>query len=318
MKLQKAQGKRMLACLLLACLSACSPVPPEELLRPEVRSVSESAGPDSVELTAVFSHVGNITSARFEIAPEEGGRILLPATQNGDAFQAECHSLEPEHPYVYYVIFSNGKDEITAGPYSFTTPARTFDPAILSCLLAGYDADRDGRMSPEELLAVKELQLLDIRLESQAGLEQLVNLERLYMAANGLRCLDFTANRKLENLMIERDPFLKEIRLDNPSLLLIFLNGTTGLRSLDFSRCPMLYICQLYDTPLETIDFSANPDLYTFRFSGTALKELDLSDNRLFRHLESAGNPALETVWLPEGIVLESCDIEGHTRIQYK
>lgn len=314
----QAYWKLLLACCFLACYPACSPSPPDRLLRPELLSVGETAGYDSVELTATFSRAGSISSASFEIMPEKGGTIRIPATITGDAAHAVCRSLEPGETYAYTVFFSNGRDEVSSGPYRFMTLERPFDPALLARLLADFDADRDGVMSPEELQVVRELNLSDIHMESQDGLERLVNLERLSMGTNGLRRLDLTANKKLEFLSAGGDPLLEEIILDNPALLSVYLFGDAGIRSLDFSRCPFLYICQLYGLRLETVDFSGNPDLYTLRFSGTALKELDLSHNWKFRHLESVGNDALETVWLPDGLVLESCEIGENTRIKYK
>ena len=112
--------------------------------------------------------------------------------------------------------------------------------------------------------------------------------------------------------------FLEEIRFDNPELLQIYLLANNRIRTLDLSRLPKLYICEWWGVPLEEIDFSHNPDLYTLRFSETRLQEVDLSANRKLSHLESKQNPLLKTIWLKEGMVLETCDIESHTQIRFK
>ena len=145
-----------------------------------------------------------------------------------------------------------------------------------------------------------------------------MNLESLSLGNNGLKVIDVTALKKLRTLSAGRDLAWEEIRLDNPELLLLYFLGEVKLRTLDLSRCPMLYIINWYGVPVESVDFSRNLDLYTVRFSGSKLKELDLSTNFRLRHLVSTDNAELKVIWLTKGITLETCEVEPHTEIRYK
>ena len=63
---------------------------------------------------------------------------------------------------------------------------------------------------------------------------------------------------------------------------------------------------------------SKNTALRTLGISNTKLTELDLSANWKLKNLQSNDNPQLATIWLKEGIILESCEVEEHTEIKYK
>ncbi len=106
--------------------------------------------------------------------------------------------------------------------------------------------------------------------------------------------------------------------LDNPELLQTYISSTPNLHSLDYSRCPKLYVCEWLGAGLTSVDLSLNQDLYTLRIDGTPLTELDLSNCFRLRVLESVNNPELVTIWLKEGIILDTCEVESHTQINYK
>ena len=297
--------------------SQCTRTPDPDLLVPSVIGVRESPDYTSVRLQADFDHTDNIREAGFFLYLPDGTN-RLPGVFEGHALTARYDGLEPGNDYRYSVWFSNGRDEEESETFSFSTPELPFDPGLWKHLLTGSDADGDGTLSDQELAAVRELVLSDLPLQSLAGLERLPNLTTLYMGANGLRSIDLSANKQLVSFSGGRDPVLEEIRFDNPELLQIYLLANNRIRTLDLSRLPKLYICEWWGVPLEEIDFSHNPDLYTLRFSETRLQEVDLSANRKLSHLESKQNPLLKTIWLKEGMVLETCDIESHTQIRFK
>lgn len=286
---------------------------------PQMLSCSSGEiGYATATLSATFDHTGNLTAAGFYLWVPDGDPLRLEAVPLADEIRYRCSDLKPETTYQYAAFCCNGQDEIVFDTQRFTTLRQPYDPVLWRRVLDGFDADRDGEMSEAELAGIKEIDFSDLPLASQSGLERLTQLENLHMGANGLRRIDLSANKKLLTFTGGRDAGWEEIYLDNPELLLLYFIGDAGLRTLDLSRCPRLYICQWYGIPLESVDLSQNLDLYTVRINGTKLTELDLSANFRLRHLESSDNPSLKVIWLKAGITLENCEVEPHTEIIYK
>ena len=263
-------------------------------------------------------------------------QILVPDGEDG-SFACTLQDLQPETDYLYLVILSNGKRTEETPPMLFRTapapepepepeperepviiPGERFDPEIHAYLLRNFDTDADGQMSDIELESIQEVILSDLLLESQDGLELLVNLVSLSMGDNQLTRLDLSANKHLRFISLGRDPYLEELVLDNPELTQTYIIEAVNLRTLDLSRCPALNICEWWNVGLDDVDFSSNQELRILRFSGTHLKELDLSANKRLRQLQSSENPSLSVIWLWERIKLESCEVESHTQIKYK
>ena len=181
-----------------------------------------------------------------------------------------------------------------------------------------FDTDADGILTDSELSKIKELDISDILLGSHAGLELLTNLETLVTGDNWLSRFDLTANHKLKSFSGGRSAHLKEVVMDNPELLQTYIVGAPNLHVLDFTNCPRLYTCQWYDVGLTSVDLSDNQELYNLDFSGTQLEELDLSSCWRLKILKSESNPNLHTIWLKDGIIMDSCEVEAHTQIKYK
>ncbi len=306
--------------MVAGCLSCirCVPGPQQSLQVPRVISFTEDADVASVVLSATFDHAENVTMAGFDVWPDGGEKVRYTAPLEGNVITCRCTGLEPETDYKAEVFWSNGREERVSDPLSFRTLPQPFDPVLWRHVLDHYDTNGDGEMSGAELSQVKEIVLSDLPLSSQAGLEKLTELENLYMGANGLKRIDLSANKKLQKFSCGRDSRWEELILDNPELIQLYFLGDCSLRTLDLTRCPMLYICEWWGVPLESVDFSKNLDLYVLRFSGSKLQELDLSANFRLRHLDSKDNPSLKRIWLKEGIQLESCEVESHTEIKYK
>ena len=270
-----------------------------------------------------------------EASAEEWLRVAcMPA---GKRIEAEVQGLSPETEYLFCVWYTLKGEEVRSEPDAFRTleapepepepepepdphplPANAFDPALLDYLLGHFDDDSDGVLTDVELSKVLELDISDILLESHNGLEFLTALETLYTGDNWLARFDLRANTRLKSLIGGRSAHLQEIILDNPELLLIYIISAQNLQSLDFTKCPRLYICQWYDVGLESVDLSRNQDLYHLEFGGTKLKELDLSACIRLKILKSENNPDLQTIWLKKGILLDSCEVDAHTEIKYK
>lgn len=304
--------------LALFCFLGCVQQPRAELSEPRVSEFTREVEPHAVELSARLEPAGHVKTAGFYVWKEATDRTRHEVRIEENRIHFRCSGLEAATDYQAAVFWSNGREERVSEPVSFTTLPQPEDPVLWKYVLEHYDGNGDGEMAEEELSQIKELVLSDLPLASQAGLEKLTELESLSMGANGLKRIDLSANKRLRTFSGGRDAGWEELVLDNPVLIQLYFLGDAGLRKLDLTRCPMLYICEWWDIPLEEVDFSANEDLYVLRFSGTKLKELDLSANFRLRHLNSVDNPDLKTVWLRKGQILESCEVEDHTEIRYK
>ena len=304
--------------LALFCFLGCVQQPRAELTEPRVSEFTREVEPHAVELSARLEPAGHVKTAGFYVWKEATDRTRHEARIEENRIHLRCSGLEAETDYQAAVFWSNGREERVSDPLSFRTLPQPFDPVLWRYVLDHYDTNGDGEMSGAELSQVKEIVLSDLPLSSQAGLEKLTELENLYMGANGLKRIDLSANKKLQKFSCGRDSRWEELILDNPELIQLYFLGDCSLRTLDLTRCPMLYICEWWGVPLESVDFSKNLDLYVLRFSGSKLQELDLSANFRLRHLDSKDNPSLKRIWLKEGIQLESCEVESHTEIKYK
>ena len=303
---------------------------------PELSEVSVDASYAEASFVVRFTEVEFLESCAllYWVGGEEG-RVEKPLCPEEDAFGCTLSELIPDTEYGYSIRFTNGVKTEESAPDVFRTqvvpepepepepeptplPKDGFDPALWTYLVNHFDVDSDGALTDVELADAVEIDICDILLESQAGLEYCVNLETLYARDNWLEKFDFSANKMFKAFICYGSPHLKELELDNPDLLQTYISGTPNLRSLDFTLCPMLYVCQWYGVGLTSVDLSRNQDLYSLEFSDTDLTELDLSNCPRLRVLKSESNPELKTVWLKKGIILDTCEVESHTEIKYK
>ena len=185
-------------------------------------------------------------------------------------------------------------------------------------MLKNCDTDGNGEISQAELLTIEELDLSSILLEDTRGLELIANLKSVSFGYNWLTKLDVSANKKLEFLSAGGDTHLQEIILDNPELVQTYFLGDCGVRHLDFTRCPKIYICEWWDFPVETVDFTGCEDLHAVRIGNSRLREIDLSAAWKLRHLNIKDNPLLQTILLKKGVELESLEYDTHAQITYR
>lgn len=333
--------KITLPILMASLLTMCAQAPLPEQGAPRLVDTKVVADAVSAELKATFDHADNIKEAGFELLTDGGRSQRCGVIPDGNSISTTVTALTPETEYRYFVFWSNGSAEIRSEEFSFRTAkeqdnpqnpetpdqpdqpdsqvnAADFDPAIWKLLLEQYDTNADGQIQQEELDAITELVLSDILLQSQAGLEKMPNLESVWFGNNWLSTIDLSANKNLKFVSAGQDLHLKEIILDNPNLIQTYFIGDADVRRLDFSRCPMLYDCQWYGFPLESVDLSQNTDLYRLSFYGTHLKEIDLSSCWKLRHLTTTDNPELTTIWLKQGIIMETLETDPQTQVLYK
>ena len=305
----------MAAGLVMCCTSPPAPNYPE----PAVEGLSESVGWNSAVLTAVFSNPEGIVECGFWLSESGSDPVKVPARLHEGSISYEWRGLEASTKYVWWVYYTNGKDEVEVRSRSFTTERQPYDSNLWRFLLEAYDADGDHMLSPQETASVTEIELFDIPLESLSGLEFLENLESLSLARNGLETIDLSPLKKLVFFSARQEPLVRTIIMNNLRLYSTYLDlDSPYIKSLDYTRCPDIGMVSWVGSSLESIDFSLSARMYFLSVSGSSLKEVDLSASSIFERIVSRNNPSLNAIWLRKGTSLTEIEVEPHTQILYK
>ncbi len=285
---------------------------------PDIQEIDVATNTYSATLKARLTNTSHLTSAGFILGGNEESATKVVVPLMGNTLTYTWENLSSDMEYSFRVFCENGYEMVESAPQVFKTAKLEFEPGLLEYLLNNFDTDGNGAMSQSELQGITEIVLSDIYLESLDGLETLVNLKSLSMGNNWLETIDLSANKKLEFFSGGRDPHLKHIIIDNPELYYLYLMQADNLKTIDLALCPKLSNFECYGVKLETMDFSHNGQLQVVFIHESNLKELDLSSIWNLRHLGSHDNLQLETIWLKEGIMMESLEIDSHTQIQYR
>ena len=100
---------------------ACMQQPAPQLQAPQVVATSQVPDSTSVELTAEFNHIRNITDAGFRLWAAEGTVLSKVSEPVGSTIFARFDGLEPDTEYSYLVYFGNGLTENCSDAKTFRT-----------------------------------------------------------------------------------------------------------------------------------------------------------------------------------------------------
>lgn len=121
----------------------------------------------------------------------------------------------------------------------YTLDTETFADESLLAIVAVYDTDGDGRLSPTEAASVTELDCSDAGLRVLAGIELFTNLEVLDASGNDLAAIDLSLLKNLREVNLSNNRILDLSLADHESL--VYLNvEDNGMVALDLSGCPGL------------------------------------------------------------------------------
>ena len=174
------------------------------------------------------------------------------------------------------------------------------DAKFKAYLIANFDKDKDGEISEEEALTIKEISCLRMEITSMTGIESFPNLEILNCTGNQLLSLDVTNNLKLKELVCN-DNNIRFLDVKNNVLLTNLSCGICGLRSLDLSANTELVVLSCPNNNLTELNLLANVKLERLVCQQNELKVLDLRKNRALGFLSATGNPDLTAVYLDTG-----------------
>jgi len=174
------------------------------------------------------------------------------------------------------------------------------DANFKAYLTANFDKDKDGEISEEEALGIKDIMCWQLNIASMTGIESFPNLEILNCMDNKLTSLDVSNNFKLKELTCSINN-IETIDISKNVLLTKLLIVSCGLSSLDVKANPELVELNCSDNRLTSLDLSNNRKLERLYCQRNDLKTLDLRRNGAINTLNCRDNPNLTVVYLETG-----------------
>jgi len=193
--------------------------------------------------------------------------------------------------------------------YPEKEPEKTFitipDANLKAYLVANFDKDKDGEISEEEALNIKDIRCWQMGIASMTGIEYFPNLEILYCGSNKLTSLDVTKNLKLRELSCSEND-LKTIDVSKNTALTHLLIINCGLSELGVKANKELKELNCSSNKLTTLEVSVNTKLEQLYCQRNNLSFLDLRKNWAIYTLNCRENPRLTTVYLEHGHLISS------------
>ncbi len=141
--------------------------------------------------------------------------------------------------------------------------------------IAGAD---DGILTADELLAVKEISVVQKDIDSLTGIEHFTAIETLDCYGNALTKLDVSKNTELITLGCNANRLTALDVSKNIKLTTLKCQGNQ-IKTLDLSNNTELLSLECHSNLLEELDLSQNIKLTNLNCEGNLLKELDLRAN---------------------------------------
>lgn len=167
------------------------------------------------------------------------------------------------------------------------------------------DIDGSGTLSPDEIAAVKEINVSGRGIHDMTGIEYFPELPSLVCSDNHLTVLDVSNNTNLWHLGCSFNE-LTSIDVSNNTALTVLECSFNKLNSLDISNNSAVFLLSCSGNRLENLDLSGNNILQELYCSDNRLSDLDISNNpdifalecshNQLKTLDVSNNPAL--TWL--------------------
>ena len=174
-------------------------------------------------------------------------------------------------------------EETTDLIYPETLPEKTYidipDAIFKAYLVANFDTDKDGEISEEEALMIKEIRSNRMDIVSMTGIECFPNLETLFCTRNRITHLNTSKNLKLKDFSCSGN-WIIELDISANTELCEFNCSENNLTELNTSK----------NIKLEYLDCRSNN-----------IKSLDVRGNRVLISLDCRDNPSLSNVFLETG-----------------
>ena len=183
------------------------------------------------------------------------------------------------------------------------------DAKFKAFLVGLFDADKDGEISEDEALGIKEIKCYQKDISSLTGLSSFTNLEILDCSGNKLTTIDLSGNLKLRELDCADNTFSTIDVRKNIALTKIHCYASKMI-SLDLSSNVNLLELNCSNNNFSSLDVSKNTLLQRLYCQKNVLETLDLVKNQQLKVLNCRENSSLTTVFLEEGFVIETLFID--------
>lgn len=279
-----------------------------------------------------FEHEGNLTdevtvTSDRDWTLEGSVSWVEPSAKSGKSgdvvtFTAQVNPDEAERTaeFVFNCASKSAKLVIRqAGKPALDIIGAVKDAVLKKLLLEKSDLDKDGVITMEEAVSLKELVYIPedefSAIASLAGLEHFTGLENVDLSKNtfteadfskmqGLRKLTLNSCTNLEKINIEGCAALEELHCPfgkaltslstvGCASLKTIISYAGALQSVDLSGCPALESVTLYSNKLTSIDLSANTELVTVSIGQSTLKSIRFADNNKISSLSIGGSSSI-------------------------
>jgi Leucine-rich repeat (LRR) protein len=174
------------------------------------------------------------------------------------------------------------------------------DAKFKAYLVENFDTDKDGEISEDEALEIKDIRCLRKEIASLSGISSFTNLEVLMCNENKLSSIDVSKNLRLEELSCSGNE-LRNLDVSRSVLLTKLTCYSCGLTALNLSANTELLELNCSNNNLTTLDVSNNALLQKLFCQKNDLKILDLRKNTAINTLNCTENPNLVTVYMEKG-----------------
>ena len=191
------------------------------------------------------------------------------------------------------------------------------DTEFLKYMIENFDTDKDGKISGEEALSVKQIDCTGLGISSIAGIERFTNLTSLACAGNKLTSIDISSNKALVSLRCDSNQ-ISNLDVSNNTLLETLSISKNNISSISLSNNNNLvnFICN--NNNIIGLALSNNTKLKKLLCQNNNLNMfLYLDNNQALDSLNCADNSRLKIVYLRNGQTINDIIKDKETDIRY-
>ena len=192
------------------------------------------------------------------------------------------------------------------------------DAKFKAYLVGLFDTDKNGEISEDEALVVKEIKCYNKGISSLVGISAFVNLEILECYTNNISAIDISGNLKLREFDCSTNP-LAEINVSKNVALTRLYCYLCKLSFLDVgSNINLVELNCANNKSIRVLNLFNNTVLQKLFCQGNNLASLDLKKNLKLIVLNCRDNSELESVFLEQDYVIDALYIDTPpTKIVY-
>lgn len=143
-------------------------------------------------------------------------------------------------------------------------------------LVNEFDANSDGKLSPDEVMQIKEVSFGSNVGEDYNGVKYLSALEKLDGNGCKMYSLDLSANKKLKECNLKNIDELKAIKVPE-NIQFLALIRAEALTEVNLSDMPYIRWLVVTESPVTKLNTGKCPSMTTLIVDNTYISELDLS-----------------------------------------